>query len=238
MKKIFVIALSAMALTSCTIYQYTGRQANIGRSEIQATPTLVDVMPDFNKRVTATSDWLPSKEDAIAQCRFLAITDNKIDMVVDPIFEIQFRPAKLHKKYKVTLSGFAGYYTNARTIGEDMKQASQFTREQIENYMLIHTPELIMDYLYENKNCCEQGDVINIFHENQPRCHKPAPAPKAEPAPAPAPQPKAAPAPAPAPQPKAAPAPKAEPAPAPAPAPKAEPAPAKSEKTGFRKRNK
>lgn len=229
-----------MALTSCTMYQYTGRQASINRSDIQATPTLVDVQPDFSKRVTATSDWLPTKEDAMAQCRFLAITENKVDIVVDPIYQIQFRSTSFRKKYKVTMSGFAGYYTNARTIGEDMKQASQFTREQIENYMLIHTPEVIIDYLYENKNCNEQGDVINIFHENKPRCCKPAPdkaapapAPQPKAAPAPAPQPKAAPAPAPAPQPKAAPA----PAPAPAPQPKAEPAPAQSKKTGFRKRN-
>lgn len=204
MKKIFVIVFSTIALSSCTIYQYSGRQANINRSDIQATPTLVDVQPDFTKRVTATSDWLSTREDAMAQCRFLAITENKVDIVVDPIYQVQFRPSRIRNKYKVTMSGFAGYYQNARTVGEDMKQASQFTREQIENYMLIHTPEVIIDYLYENKNCKEQGDVINIFQDNKPRCHKPAPE-KAEPAPAPAPQPKAAPAPAPAPasQPKA-----------------------------------
>lgn len=218
------------------MYQYTGRQASINRSDIQATPTLVDVQPDFSKRVTATSDWLPTKEDAMAQCRFLAITENKVDIVVDPIYQIQFRSTSFRKKYKVTMSGFAGYYTNARTIGEDMKQTSQFTREQIENYMLLHSPEVIIDYLYENKNCNEQGDVINIFNENKPRCSKPAPD-KAAPAPAPAPQPKAAPAPAPAPQPKAAPAPAPQPKAEPKAEPKAAPASAPSPKTGFRKRN-
>ena len=159
MKKLFFVALCAVALSSCTMYQYTGRDAAINRQNMQATATIVDVRADFTKRVNATSNWQPSREEAMAECKYLAITTGNIDIVVDPIYQIQYRPHKMRKKYRATLTGFGGYYINPRTPLEDMNQVKEFTREQIENYLLMHGTE-ILPYLYQPK--FGEGDVINI----------------------------------------------------------------------------
>ena len=161
MKKILFVALCAIALSSCTIYQYTGRDAAIQRQNLQATATIVDVKADFTKRVNATSGWCPSREEAMAECKYMAITTGNIDIVVDPIYQIQYRPHKLRKKFKATLTGFGGYYINSRTPLEDMEQIKNLTREQIENYLLMHGTE-ILPYLYQPQ--LGNGDVINI-HE-------------------------------------------------------------------------
>lgn len=182
MKKILSMAVCAFLFASCTVYQYTGRDAAINRQNIQATPTIVDVKADFTKRVSATSDWQRTKEDAMAQARYKAITENKIDIVVDPIYEIQFRAHKARKKYKVTMTGFAGSYTNARTPIEDIETIKQYTREEIENYLLLHQSELILPYLYQQQT----GDVINVHSDHSKGCRHgekqeavaPAPAPE------------------------------------------------------------
>jgi len=198
MKKIFLVTLCAIALSSCTVYQYTSRDASIKRQDIQATATIVDVRADFNKRVNAVSNWHKTKEDALAECKYLAITTNNIDIVVDPIYQIQVRPHKISKRYKAELTGFAGYYINSRTPMEDMNQIKNFTREEIENYLLLHGTE-ILPYLYQPK--FGEGDVINIYsdhqdgrgHQHKQKCCKPEEAPQpAAPAPAPAPAPKPA----------------------------------------------
>ena len=187
MKKILVaLCMGALVLTGCSTYQYSARQATIDRDNIQAGPTLVDVRADFNRRVEAISAWHPTKEDAMLECRYLAITNNKIDLVVDPIYKIECRNARIRKRYKATLTGFAGFYVNGRTQREDIEATSKFSMEDIEKYLILHNPEVL-------KYINAKGEVVNIFHNDAPMkpcCDKPAPAPQEQPAPAPKPQPK------------------------------------------------
>jgi len=182
MKKIIfaTICLLAITLTGCTTYQYSARQAGINRQDIQATPTIVDVKADFTKRVEVTSGWCPTKSDAMAECNYRAITENKIDLVVDPIYKIEYRILK--RKFKASLIGFAGYYTNSRTQIEDMELIKKLTREDIEKYLIMHNPEVLK---YMNA----QGEVVNIYHnDGQKKCCKqeePAPVEAKVPAQAP-----------------------------------------------------
>ncbi|MBR4704545.1 MAG: hypothetical protein IKP02_02960 [Paludibacteraceae bacterium] len=168
MKTILKSSLMAVALvlSSCSTYQYTARQTNINRQDINMAPTVVDVKPDYAKRIEVTSGWCNTKEEAMNECKYMAITTQKIDVVVDPIYKLEFRKGKLSKNFKATLTGFAGYYTNSRTMYEDMEQLKKFSREEIENYLIMHNPE-VLKYLNA------QGDVVNIFHGG----HQPAPRP-------------------------------------------------------------
>jgi hypothetical protein len=174
MKKfIFALCAGALVLTGCSTYQYSARQAAINRQDIQATPSVVDVRADFTKRIEVTSGWHAIKDDAMNECRYMAITQNKIDLVVDPIFKIEYRPMAISNKFKATLIGFAGYYTNSRTQKEDLEAISQFSREDIEKYLILHNPA-VLNYM----NNREQ--VVNIYHnEGQKACDKPAEEPKA-----------------------------------------------------------
>lgn len=180
MKKITFVSLCALAMvfTACSTYQYGARHADINRQAITATPTVVDVKPDFNKRVNVTSTWQRTKQDAMAECQYMAIMNNKIDIVVDPIYKIEFRPTRM-KKWKAELVGFAGYYVNPRTQYEDIKELQKFSREDIEKYLILHDSE-VLKYLNA------KGEVVNIYHNNCPpkkadKASAPKPEPEADP---------------------------------------------------------
>lgn len=183
MKRIIFATICVLAMTGCTTYQYSARQTAIDRHDIQATPTVVDVRADFSKRVEVTSNWQRTKEDAIAECQYLAITENKVDIVVDPIYKIQYRASRARKKFKASLVGFGGYYTNSRTQREDIDALKNLTREDIEKYLILHNPEVLK---YMNA----QGEVVNINHYECPKKVEKAaePAPMPDPAPLPAPK--------------------------------------------------
>lgn len=178
MKKILLGSIFAiiLLLSSCSTYQYTARQTVVERQNITMTPTIVDVKPDYTKRIEVTSQWCKTKEEALNECKYNAITTNKIDVVVDPIFKIEFKKSQPSKPYKATLIGFAGYYVNSRTLYEDMEKLKGFSREDIEKYLILHQPEVL-------KYINAQGDVVNIYHnENTDKKEvEPAPIVKEEP---------------------------------------------------------
>lgn len=153
------IGLASLFFCSCSTYQFTARQTNIQRQDFSTTPTVVDVRADYSKRIEVVSGWHSKKEDAINECRYIAIVGKNIDVVVDPIVKVQYRPAKSFRRYQATLIGYAGYYVNPRTIYEDMEQLQNFSREDIEKYLLLHDPSILR---YLNA----KSDVINIYHEN------------------------------------------------------------------------
>ena len=114
MKKILLGSIVAviLLLSSCSTYQYTARQTNVERQNITMSPTIVDVKPDYTKRVEVTSGWCRTQDEALNECKYNAITTNKIDVVVDPIFKVARNNGRPSKPYKATLTGFAGYYIN------------------------------------------------------------------------------------------------------------------------------
>ena len=177
MKKIIfsscIVAL--LALSSCSSIQYSARQTNINRQDIVMAPTIVDVQADYTKRVEVTSDWCETKEAALNECKYLAITTKKIDIVVDPIYRVEYNKKKARKRYKATVTGFAGYYTNSRTMYEDIDLLKNFTREDIEKYLILHKPE-VLQYMNQPNN----GVTINHMSgpcPEHPRHEQPAPQP-------------------------------------------------------------
>ncbi len=180
MKKLAIIGFGLVALlfSSCSTYHYTTRQTDILRQDFKTMPTVVDVKADYAKRVEVVSNWHHTKADAMNECRYLAIMSKKIDVVVDPVFKIQCRPWKIRRRYQATLTGYAGYYENQRTVYEDMEQLKKFTREDIEKYLIFYNPA-VLQYMTNN------SDVINIYHESgqQVKPAKPAQEEPASPAP-------------------------------------------------------
>lgn len=159
MKRIhfLVIATVAIISTSCTTYSYTSRSISISQSmDVQPTQTLVDVTPDFTKRITETSSWCKSTEEAMGEVKYKAITNNKIDIVVDPIYKIESRG----RKCMVTLIGFAGFYSNPRTMLDNIKQMKDVDKAEIEKYLILQQNPQIIQYLYDNK----EGNSVVINH--------------------------------------------------------------------------
>jgi len=186
MKKLgFIVLVLVTSLSSCRMNQYVVREVDVDRNNIQMTPMVVDVRPDFSRRINEQTKWCKTADEAAMEARYMAITQGNIDVVVDPILQIERRPAG-NRKYRANLTGFAGFYQNARTVYEDMKAMREFSREDIEKYLIFKNPEVLK---YMNA----EGKVVNIYKNGEKAAAKPAVA-----APAPA-APKVAPAPAPAP---------------------------------------
>lgn len=158
--KVYLAAVAAMVLTGCTTYSYTSRVMSVASGmEMIPSQTLVDVKPDFSRRIVVTSSRCKSENEAIQEVNFKAIVDNKIDIVVDPIYKVK----RQGRKYEVTLSGFAGMYANPRTLLEDIKQHETISKEDIEKYLMLQENSQILPYLYQNGD----AGVVNIYHNSK-----------------------------------------------------------------------
>ena len=113
MKKTSIITLAAaVCLCSCSTYKYSAREVFVDRQNIITAPTVVDVDVDYTKRITETSRKCKTQSEAMQEAKYKAITGNDIDILVDMVYKVE----KKGGKYSVTVTGFAGYYKNSRTL--------------------------------------------------------------------------------------------------------------------------
>lgn len=161
LKHIFAVAALAALVASCSSYSYTSRSVSIAQSmDVRPTQTLVDVRPDFQTRITATSSMCKTPSEAMAEAKYKAITENRIDIVVDPIYEMEHRG----RKFRAKLSGFAGYYTNPRTALEEIRQHDSISIEAIEKYLMLQNGSMIIPYLYQQK---PEANHVTIYNTNE-----------------------------------------------------------------------
>lgn len=142
MKKVLFPLFMALMLTSCSTYQYSARTVGVNRQPIQTKEAAVEVVPDYGRVVTATSDYHITQKDAITEAEYLCIINNKIDVVVDPIMKVEYTPLQ-QKKYKATITGYAGTYNKAKA-GVDA--VSSYSKEEIEKYKLLTDPNFPQYY--------------------------------------------------------------------------------------------
>ena len=148
MKKISYLLLLLVAIvgTSCSTYQYTGRQVDVMKRSIGMSDQMAGIDVNFNKQVTATSDYQLTRKDAIEEAEFQCIQNSKIDVVVDPIVKVEYNPFKAKKRYKATIIGYAGTYKEAPTA---LDKSKEYTLEDIEKYKLLTDPSF-PQYYYNN----------------------------------------------------------------------------------------
>lgn len=178
--KIFAaVIVAAVAMSSCSSFSYTSRSESINRQDINGTAMVVDVRPDFSKRIAAESKRCKTIMEAREEAKYLAVTSNKCDVIVDPVYKIEKRSGK----YKAYLTGFAGFYENARTLFQDVQMYKDVKKEDIEKYLILKDPS-ILGVLNQVGNT----EIINIYEgkHDKKESSKAAPA-KEQAAPAPAP---------------------------------------------------
>ena len=155
---IFSFILLSMFLASCTTYQYTARQTEINNRQMDTKVQRAEIKVDYNHQVTATSNFQLTRKDAIAEAEFNCIRDEKIDVVVDPIYKIEFRPFKLNRKYRATIIGFEGLYEEKDNLLDESKK---YTIEDIEKFKLLYDPSFL-PYYYQQP-LPAGGDVYNYY---------------------------------------------------------------------------
>lgn len=153
------VGLLSLMMSSCTTYSYTSRSTSIRPNEMSSRSLGAEINVDFSRRVTATSDPQILKADAINNAQYKCINENNIDVVVDPIYKVEFNMFQ-KKAYKVTVVGYAGTYKQVPT-GVDAVVEKKYSVEDIEKYKLINDPTFYQ-YYYQ-KDPVQGGDVTNYF---------------------------------------------------------------------------
>lgn len=157
MNKFATGLLIMLTFSACSTYQYTARQTNVQQRGIDSKEMMVGVNVDYSRQVTATSDYQFTKNDAVKEAEFRCIQDSKIDVVIDPIYKMEYNPLRLRCRYKATIIGYAGMYEKKPAGVESTKE---YTREEIENYKLLNDPTF-PQYFYNQG----EGDRY-FFHSN------------------------------------------------------------------------
>ena len=103
------------------------------------TETVVDVLPDYEKVVTETSDYQISSNEAVKAAAYKCIVENDIDVLVDPIIRVESQK----NKYRATVTGFAGNYKAAEAGVDAVKE---YSKDDIEKYKLLNDPDFARYY--------------------------------------------------------------------------------------------
>ncbi len=144
-KFILMLLVVGACFSSCSVYQYTARQVDVKTRNLDSKQQMAGVKIDFNRKVTATSEYQISKSEAIREAEFKCLKESGIDVIVDPIFEIKYNPWKLKMRFQATVTGFAGMYEEKATGVDATKE---YTREEIENFKLLTDPDF-PQYFYQ-----------------------------------------------------------------------------------------
>ena len=140
MKNFIILVSSIVFLSSCSSVNHTYRNNFIQNKPVLASEVIVDVKVDLNKKVESTSSKRKTVELAKNEAYYKAITENNIDVVVDPIFEVKTSDKILFWGGKSTakLTGFAGYYVNPRSKIEVIKELKLIDTLDIHKYNNIY----------------------------------------------------------------------------------------------------
>jgi hypothetical protein len=139
MKNKLLFSFVAILLASCGTYQFSSRRVEVAHSPIQTTPLVADLKVDFSKKITTYSSWMKSASEAKGDAYLKAITENNIDVLVDPIYKIESKPRFLvfFPRSQATVYGFAGTYENPRSKLSLIGEFSSVDKENIEKYNMV-----------------------------------------------------------------------------------------------------
>ncbi len=104
-----------------------------------ATPVVADISVDFSKKISATSDKKKTVSAAKDQAYYKAVTENSIDVLVDPIYNIEQTDKILFWGGKVTasISGFGAKYTNTRKLNDVVRDYNMDT-SSVKNFKKLY----------------------------------------------------------------------------------------------------
>jgi len=158
MKKYLLLALSFAALTSCSTYKHSYRLSEVPQNKIGVTSTVVDVETDFERKIKASSDRpTTSVQDAKANAYFNAITDNEIDILVDPIYSVKVNRGLFRTTAKAQVSGYAGTFVNPRSAADAKQEGYDAKLAALEDF--LEMKEIVNEDKPTNivTTCCGEG---------------------------------------------------------------------------------
>lgn len=142
MKTNFLLTITAVSavLMSCSSTTYSYRTATIPNKNIISNEVVVDVKLNLSSKIVATSSQRNSVEEAKEEAYYLAITQNNIDVLVDPIYEIQTSEKIFFfgGKSVAKITGFGANYINPRNKVEAINELNKTENSNINKFESLY----------------------------------------------------------------------------------------------------
>jgi len=140
MKKIILSFGAICLLASCSTTSHTYRSSTIADKQVIAGQVIVDSKLDVKEKITSISSKRNSVGEAKDEAYYKAITENNIDVVVDPIFEVTTSDKILFwgGKSIAKLTGFGATYVNPRTKVEAIKDLKSVDTTDVKKFNAIY----------------------------------------------------------------------------------------------------
>ena len=171
-KKLFfglflLIGLFSSCGTLDVATEHSSRAQYIRGGDLIGEDKIAKIDVDFSRRIHATSNWQATKSAAREEAEHMAIRENQIDVVVDPIWKYTISPifsradgAPWHFAYKAELLGYAGMYKKAISHEEMIQQLKEVDMETIEKYKLLTDPNY-QPYAQPEDNSVNGSIILN-----------------------------------------------------------------------------
>ncbi len=143
-KNVLILSFAAaIVLTSCSSTSYSYRLASIPNKNVISGEVVVDVKLTLAKKVEATSTYRNTVEEAKEEAYYKAITQNNVDVIVDPIYEITTTDSFLWfgGNSIAKISGFGAVYVNPRTKVEAINELTKTENSNLNKFNSIYTTE-------------------------------------------------------------------------------------------------
>lgn len=168
--KIGLLAIVLAIFTSCKTHSHTYRSFNISNKSLDTENIIVDIKPDFKKKVKGSSTKKHDTENAAKEeAYFNAIIENNIDVLVDPIYSVSSTKKILFifgGKSQAEVHGYAGYYKNPIPKSEyDRKKLEEKISKLEEFAQISNTQEVKEERTYTvNETCgdCKGNDPLTL----------------------------------------------------------------------------
>lgn len=141
------------------------RSIDIQRENANQGALDAELQVDLTKKVSAVSMMQNSKKAAIVNAYYDCISENNIDVVVDPIIKITRFPSFSLKQYKAEIEGFGGKYIKIENAFENIKKFDSIDINSIVKYKLMTEPDFYKSYYNSQKT---SNVLINTEAQTQP----------------------------------------------------------------------
>jgi len=168
--KLSVFLFSIAIFTSCKTHSHSFRKVDINNENLQTENVVVNVKPNFTKKVSGVSTKKHDTEKAAKEeAYFNAIIENNIDVLVNPIYSVSSTRKILFLfggKSQAQVQGYAGYYENPRPESEYERQQLDEKIEHLEEFAKIaDVQEVVSEKTYTvNSTCgdCKGNDALTL----------------------------------------------------------------------------
>ena len=170
LKHLGVSLLLIALISSCKTYNHSSRRVDISNKNLNTESVVVDIKPNFEKKVTGSSTKRhKTASKAMEEAYFNAIIENKIDVLVDPIYSVSTTKGFLFffgGKSEATVNGYAGYYQNARPVSVHERNKMDDKIAKLEEFAKFEGIQGVTEEktYTVNKTCgeCRSNDALTL----------------------------------------------------------------------------